>query len=106
MPAGIVTSLLVSLLGQARIYVILGRDRLLPGWLAVVDEKHQTPINATVFTGATSGKYYDNVKKVMRRVNNMENYDLGDRVFEILIVIKEIVMAKGVQYDSGVGKLL
>lgn len=31
--AGILTSLLGSLLGQARIYVTLGRQQLLPPWL-------------------------------------------------------------------------
>jgi amino acid transporter len=34
--AGIVTSLLGSLLGQARIYVTLGRQYLLPAWLVGV----------------------------------------------------------------------
>lgn len=30
---GIVTSVLVNLMGQARVYVILGRERLLPPWI-------------------------------------------------------------------------
>ena len=31
--AGITTSLLVSLMGQARIHVVLGREKLLPPWI-------------------------------------------------------------------------
>jgi APA family basic amino acid/polyamine antiporter len=44
--AGIMTSLLGSLLGQARIYVILGRQHLLPPWIARVSEHSGTPRNA------------------------------------------------------------
>lgn len=53
--AGIVTSLLVALLGQARVYVVLGRTRLLPAWLARVHPGRETPLNAAVFTGFSSG---------------------------------------------------
>lgn len=52
---GIVTSLLVSLLGQARIYVVLGREQLLPSWLATIHKTRDTPINATLFTAVTAG---------------------------------------------------
>lgn len=31
--AGIVTSLLVNLMGQARIYMVLGREELFPPWI-------------------------------------------------------------------------
>ncbi|GMH36627.1 hypothetical protein BSKO_04500 [Bryopsis sp. KO-2023] len=47
---GIVSSLLLNLLGQARVFMSLGRERFLPAWIAKVDEKRQTPINATIVT--------------------------------------------------------
>lgn len=50
------TSLLVALLGQARVYVVLGRSRLLPPWLAAVHPGRETPMHATIFTGITSGE--------------------------------------------------
>ena len=51
---GIVTSLLVSLLGQTRIYMVIARDRLLPGWFGIVSERFRTPVNATITTGILS----------------------------------------------------
>jgi hypothetical protein len=53
--AGIVTSLLVSLMGQARIYVTLGRARLLPPWFARVRQASGTPVNAQLVTASTAG---------------------------------------------------
>jgi amino acid transporter len=53
--AGIVTSLLVSLLGQARIYVVLGREQLLPSWFARIHPTRDTPMRAAIFTGCTAG---------------------------------------------------
>ncbi|KAG2487845.1 hypothetical protein HYH03_013562 [Edaphochlamys debaryana] len=52
---GIITSLLGSLLGQARIYVTLGRQALAPAWLARVDPACGTPRNATLVTMFTAG---------------------------------------------------
>ncbi|EIE21064.1 amino acid transporter [Coccomyxa subellipsoidea C-169] len=52
---GIVTSALVSLMGQARIYVTLGRERLLPPWLAQINAARKTPVNATLLTSVSSG---------------------------------------------------
>ncbi|KAK9819560.1 hypothetical protein WJX81_003898 [Elliptochloris bilobata] len=52
---GIVTSLLVSLLGQARIYVVLGREGLLPPSLAELHTRRATPVRATWLTGASAG---------------------------------------------------
>lgn len=52
---GIVTSLLVSLLGQARIYVVLGREALLPAWFSHIHPTRETPIRAAIFTGCTAG---------------------------------------------------
>ena len=53
--AGIVTSLLASLLGQARIYVVLGREGLLPPSLAQLHPRRATPVRATWLTGASAG---------------------------------------------------
>lgn len=53
--AGIVTSLLVSLLGQARIYVVLGREGLLPPSLAALHSRRATPVRATCVTGISAG---------------------------------------------------
>ena len=50
---GIVAALLVTALGQARIYVVLGRERLLPPWIAGVSRRG-TPARATWITGVTS----------------------------------------------------
>ena len=52
---GITTSLLVSLLGQPRIYMTMARDGLLPSWFARVHPKRGTPINATIVTGLSAG---------------------------------------------------
>ena len=53
--AGIVTSALASLLGQSRLYVVLGRERLLPSGLAKVHAVRATPVNATVLAACTAG---------------------------------------------------
>lgn len=54
---GIVTSALVSLMGQARIYVLLGRERLLPPWLAHIHPNRKTPVNATLLTSLSAGLF-------------------------------------------------
>ncbi|KAI9089027.1 hypothetical protein K1719_029306 [Acacia pycnantha] len=48
---GIVASLLVAMLGQARYLCVLGRARLVPSWLAKVHPSTGTPLNATLFLG-------------------------------------------------------
>ncbi|XP_027182406.1 cationic amino acid transporter 6, chloroplastic-like [Coffea eugenioides] len=48
---GIVASLLVAMLGQARYLCVIGRARLVPSWLAKVHSKTGTPLNATIFLG-------------------------------------------------------
>lgn len=40
----------MALLGQSRIYVTLGREMLVPLWLARVSDKTGTPVNATMVT--------------------------------------------------------
>ena len=52
---GITTSLLVSLLGQPRIYMTMSRDGLLPPFFGKVDAKRGTPVNASIVTGVSAG---------------------------------------------------
>ncbi|XP_009416875.3 cationic amino acid transporter 7, chloroplastic [Musa acuminata AAA Group] len=49
---GILTSLLVSMLGQARYLCVIGRSSVVPAWLAQVHPKTSTPVNASAFLGA------------------------------------------------------
>lgn len=53
--SGILTAALVSMMGQARIYVVLGRERLLPAWLATIHAERKTPVNATLVTAISGG---------------------------------------------------
>ncbi|KAE8678637.1 Cationic amino acid transporter 6 [Hibiscus syriacus] len=48
---GIVASLLVAMLGQARYLCVIGRARLVPFWLSNVHPSRGTPFNATLFLG-------------------------------------------------------
>lgn len=48
---GIVASLLVAMLGQARYLCVIARARLVPSWLAEVHPSTGTPMNATIFLG-------------------------------------------------------
>ncbi|KAF9625423.1 hypothetical protein IFM89_022581 [Coptis chinensis] len=48
---GIVASLVVAMLGQARYLCVIGRARLVPFWLAKVHPSTGTPMNATLFLG-------------------------------------------------------
>eukprot|EP00892_Ulva_mutabilis_P003914 jgi/Ulvmu1/1895/UM012_0053.1 len=52
---GIVTCLLVSLFGQVRLWMALGRSRLLPPSCGSISERTQTPLVATALAVATSG---------------------------------------------------
>ena len=52
---GIVTSCMTGLLGQARLLVVLGRERLLPAWLAEVSPRFGTPVKATLVSGGVAG---------------------------------------------------
>lgn len=42
---------MTGLLGQSRLFVVLGRERLLPQRLAAVSPRTGTPIPATLLTG-------------------------------------------------------
>ncbi|CAN8270081.1 unnamed protein product [Cochlearia groenlandica] len=48
---GIMTSLLVAMLGQARYMCVIGRSRVVPTWFAMVHPKTSTPVNASAFLG-------------------------------------------------------
>jgi amino acid transporter len=49
---GILTSLMVAMLGQARYLCVIGRSGVMPAWLARVHPRTATPVNASVFLGA------------------------------------------------------
>ncbi|XP_030524836.1 cationic amino acid transporter 6, chloroplastic-like [Rhodamnia argentea] len=48
---GIVASLVVAMLGQARYLCVIARSHLVPSWLAKVHPSTGTPLNATLFLG-------------------------------------------------------
>ncbi|KAF3434463.1 hypothetical protein FNV43_RR25566 [Rhamnella rubrinervis] len=48
---GILTSLLVAMLGQARYMCVIGRCNVVPAWFARVHPKTSTPVNASAFLG-------------------------------------------------------
>ncbi|KAI3832596.1 hypothetical protein MKW98_002142 [Papaver atlanticum] len=48
---GILTSLMVSMLGQARYLCVIGRSNIVPSWFAMVHPKTSTPVNASAFLG-------------------------------------------------------
>lgn len=48
---GIVTSLLVAMLGQARYLCVIGRSHLIPSWLAKVEDASGTPVRSSVILG-------------------------------------------------------
>ncbi|KAJ1274358.1 hypothetical protein BS78_05G056600 [Paspalum vaginatum] len=49
---GILTSLMVAMLGQARYLCVIGRSGVMPGWLARVHPRTATPVNASAALGA------------------------------------------------------
>lgn len=51
---GIVTSLLVAMLGQARYMCVIGRSCVVPAWFAKVHPSTSTPVNASSFLGIPS----------------------------------------------------
>ncbi|CAL0320827.1 unnamed protein product [Lupinus luteus] len=48
---GILTSLLVAMMGQARYMCVIGRSSVLPHWFARVHPNTNTPVNASTFLG-------------------------------------------------------
>jgi APA family basic amino acid/polyamine antiporter len=48
---GITSVILVTLLGQSRIFFAMSRDGLLPAWVSKVHPKYQTPYIGTLITG-------------------------------------------------------
>ncbi|TVU26857.1 hypothetical protein EJB05_29426, partial [Eragrostis curvula] len=51
---GILTSLMVAMLGQARYLCVIGRSGVMPPWLAKVHPRTATPVNASAFLGAVT----------------------------------------------------
>ncbi|KAI3408772.1 AA_permease_C domain-containing protein [Psidium guajava] len=48
---GILTSLIVAMLGQARYMCVIGRSGVAPAWFARVHPRTSTPVNASAFLG-------------------------------------------------------
>ncbi|CAL5322156.1 unnamed protein product [Camellia sinensis] len=48
---GILTSMLVAMMGQARYMCVIGRSSVVPAWFAKIHPKTSTPVNASVFLG-------------------------------------------------------
>ncbi|KAM7262845.1 hypothetical protein ACFE04_000528 [Oxalis oulophora] len=48
---GILTSLLVAMMGQSRYMCVIGRSGVVPNWFAKVHPKTSTPVNASAFLG-------------------------------------------------------
>ncbi|KAA8534579.1 hypothetical protein F0562_032162 [Nyssa sinensis] len=48
---GILTSMLVAMLGQARYMCVIGRSNVVPAWFARVHPRTSTPVNASAFLG-------------------------------------------------------
>ncbi|PIA59207.1 hypothetical protein AQUCO_00400232v1 [Aquilegia coerulea] len=48
---GILTSIIVAMLGQARYLCVIGRSNVVPSWFAKVNPKTSTPVNASAFLG-------------------------------------------------------
>jgi len=52
---GAVSVVLTSLLGQARIFFVMGRDGLLPKWTSAIHPRFRTPARMTMITGVIVG---------------------------------------------------
>jgi len=52
---GAVSVVLTSLLGQARIFFVMGRDGLLPKWMSAIHPRFRTPARMTMITGIIVG---------------------------------------------------
>ncbi|GAA4992060.1 amino acid permease [Kineococcus glutinatus] len=50
--AGLLTVMMILMLGQTRVLFAMGRDGLLPGWFSAVSERRGVPVRTTVTTGA------------------------------------------------------
>ncbi|XP_007039671.2 PREDICTED: cationic amino acid transporter 6, chloroplastic [Theobroma cacao] len=68
---GIVASLLVAMLGQARYLCVIGRARLVPSWLSKVHPSTGTPLNATLFLGLCTASIalFTDLKIVLEMIN-------------------------------------
>lgn len=78
---GILTSLVVSMLGQARYLCVIGRSHVVPPWLARVHPATSTPVNASAFLGTfyiptvvSSGCKY-------KLIHNLDKLDSKKRLY-------------------------
>lgn len=71
MCTGIVTTALTTMLGQARVFAVLGREHLLPIGLAKIHPRRFTPMNATILTGICSGSHVYSHCLIMKLVDWM-----------------------------------
>ncbi|KAI4373094.1 hypothetical protein MLD38_011257 [Melastoma candidum] len=51
---GILTSLLVAMLGQSRYMCVIGRSSMVPSWFARINPTTSTPVNASAFLGVVT----------------------------------------------------
>jgi APA family basic amino acid/polyamine antiporter len=49
--AGLLTVMMILMLGQNRVLFAMARDRLIPGWFSTVSERRGVPVRTTVVTG-------------------------------------------------------
>lgn len=51
---GMISTLLVMLYGQVRIFMVMSRDGLIPKMFSKINKQHQTPVTATIITGVVA----------------------------------------------------
>lgn len=73
---GILTSLLVAMLGQARYLCVIGRSGVIPTWLAKVHPVTATPVNASTFLGMCHFFRFLQILKNVRALNYVRNINL------------------------------
>jgi APA family basic amino acid/polyamine antiporter len=49
---GLLTVMMILMLGQNRVLFAMSRDRLIPGWFSLVDDRTGVPVRITAITGA------------------------------------------------------
>ncbi|CAI9091385.1 OLC1v1026407C1 [Oldenlandia corymbosa var. corymbosa] len=89
---GILTSLLVAMLGQARYMCVIGRSRVVPEWFAKVHARTSTPVNASAFLGI-----FDNISfsfyllfspKKIKNTTSVQKKEISThRVFKFVLKI-------------------
>ncbi|KAB1226926.1 Phragmoplast orienting kinesin-1 [Morella rubra] len=88
---GILTSLLVAKLGQARYMCVIGRSSVVPTWSARVHSWTSTPVNASAFLGLLSKK----VRKTFHTVEKAFGIRLSKKA-----VYAQVLLAPKLQYHN------